>query len=1030
MPAVTTFSPIAIVGRACVLPGALSPDDLWNAVVEGRDLLSSAPPDRWGLDPASVQTSPEAPKPDHTWSDRGGYVRGFEDVWDPTGFSLPPEALAGLDPLFQWTLHTGREALRDAGVDLAAKGPRTTVVMGNLSFPTGEMNRLAEVAWLAGALGAQHLQDAGVDVPDPRNRFMSGLPALLLAEALGLEAGATSLDAACASALYAIKLACDRLHDGRADVALAGAVNRADDLFIHVGFCALQAMSKTGRSRPFHADADGLVPAEGAAFVVLKRLEDALAEGDTIHGVIRGVGLSNDGRGRSLLAPLVAGQERALCSAWNQAGITPGDLGLLECHATGTPVGDATELQSTAGVFGDRPVPIGSLKSNLGHLVTVAGVAGLLKVLGALAHKTRPPTLHLDTPNPVLTGLPFRPVRSPEPWDGPLRAAVSAFGFGGNNAHLVVEALEETPEALRSGLPAVAPVPVAVVGLGAQVGEAEDAGQFAAVVQGTAEVGAMARSVPVELPGLKFPPADLQHTLPQQALILSVARRVTQDQAPADPARTGVVIGMGCDPEISRYGARWRLDTWAETLGLSAAWAASGKDAFVGPLPAAGVVGTMPNIPANRINRQLDAGAFGFTVSAEELSGTHALDIGMRALAAGTVDAVVVGAVDLSCEPVHVAALAALGDRRPPGDAAVVLVLKRAADASGQQPRRHPRACRRWHAGAPLPAPDTLFAPPGQRRARPAAAGSSRWPLRSPGQRPRSPSPPPAWPEVPPQWSWSPVPLRSRLSPPFGFPFERWMPTFLRPLCRRRRLPSPLPPLSELPCLPKTTWSPPPPCPLPPSLPRSTPPVAVQRSSRLRRRLPRSARSHLHRPRRSCPGAPAGLAGTLAQAHGVWMQQLAQAHQSHLQAQVHLHEQFVALRQRAAQTLLGAAAPLAAAAPQAVVPRPAAPVSRTPQVPAPVAATRPAPTAAAPNPHRRRLRRPRRPRRPPGPRLRRRRRHPRGRRRPRGSPSRRKICWSMPRATSPRSSDRSSSPRTPSRSSPACPSPPCCSATG
>ena len=173
-----------------------------------------------------------------------------------------------------------------------------------------------------------------------------------------------ALDAACASSLYAIKLACDRLHDGNADLMLAGAVNAADDLCIHLGFSALNALSRTGQSRPFNANADGLVPAEGCGFVVLKRLSDAEANGDTIHGVLRGVGLSNDGRGRGMLVPSSGGQARAMSSALEMSGLAPGDISLLECHATGTRVGDGVEIESTAAVYGSQEwheggVPIG-----------------------------------------------------------------------------------------------------------------------------------------------------------------------------------------------------------------------------------------------------------------------------------------------------------------------------------------------------------------------------------------------------------------------------------------------------------------------------------------------------------------------------------------------------------------------------------------------------------------------------------------------------------------------------------------------
>ena len=412
------FAPIAIVGRSCILPGALDPSALWELVAAGRDLVGPAPEGRWGLERSEVLCAPGATAPDASWSDRGGYVSGFEKVWDPSGFGVGEKELEGLDPLSHWVLHTAREALRDSGDARAGSGhgvlpgarPRTGAIFGNLGFPSEGMAAFARSVWTGDRRGPG---DAAVD---PRNRFMSGGTAALLGRALGLGAGAFCIDAACASALYAIKLACDRLHDGEADRMLAGAVQRADDLFLHVGFCALGALSRSGRSRPFHREADGLVPAEGAAFVVLKRLEDARRDGDTIHGVIRGVGLSNDGRGKGLLAPSEEGQERAIRAAYAQAGFGPERVSLVEAHATGTPVGDAAEIRSTGAVFaGLEGVPLGSLKSNLGHLITVAGVAGLLKVLGAMQAGSRPPTLHAGEPNAALDGSPFRLIERREP---------------------------------------------------------------------------------------------------------------------------------------------------------------------------------------------------------------------------------------------------------------------------------------------------------------------------------------------------------------------------------------------------------------------------------------------------------------------------------------------------------------------------------------------------------------------------------------------------------------------------------------
>ncbi len=677
-----TFSPIAIVGRSAVLPGALTPEELWTAVSEGRDLLCAAPDGRWRTDPRDRLCTPDGDPANRSWSDKGGYVRGFDDVWDPDGFAVPADALQGLDPLFLWALHCARTALADAGDGRRGVVDRSRVsaVFGNLGFPAGEMTRYAEAVWQGDSV-----------CPDPRNRFMSSGAAQLVQHALGLAPGVMCLDTACASSLYAIKLACDQLQDGVVDMALAGAVNRSDDLFIHVGFTALKAMSQSGQSRPFHADADGLVPGEGAGFVALKRLEDARRDGDHIYGVIRGIGLSNDGRGRGFLAPAESGQQRALEQAYACSGIRPEEVSLLECHATGTTVGDATEIRSTAAMYaGCADVPIGSLKSNMGHLITAAGVAGLIKVLEALRHEQRPQTLHTDSPNEALQESPFRLLTTTESWTsrGPRVAGVSAFGFGGNNAHLLVS--EEHADIPIPAVQASASEPLAVIGVGTVVGAAGDAAAFARVLLSgeslVGPAGAAADTIDLGLPGLRFPPKDLQDALPQQLALLQAAREAMDAAGAVPVTRTGVFVGMEPDVEVCRYGLRWRQAQRLRDAGLDPAsqapWLAAVEESIVPTLTSAGVVGTMPNIPANRLNSQFDLGAGSISISSGEDSGTQCLALAARALSRGEIDAALVGATDMSCQSVHTRALAALeGKESVPGDAAVVLVIKRLTDA-------------------------------------------------------------------------------------------------------------------------------------------------------------------------------------------------------------------------------------------------------------------------------------------------------------------------------------------------------------
>ncbi|WP_204080229.1 beta-ketoacyl synthase N-terminal-like domain-containing protein [Mycobacterium riyadhense] len=680
------FEPIAIVGQGCVFPGGLSPAELWTTIVEGRDVLGGPPPGLWGMNPANVlQSSITAPFFDHTWSDRGGYVRGFDDVFDTRGFALEPDQLTGLDPLFLWTMYAARQAVESAGWTVGDLPGRAGVVLGNLSYPTRTMTALAERVW-RGDRGAL----------DWRNRFTSGLPAHLVARALGVTGGAFSLDAACASSLYAIKLACDRLHDHTADMMLAGGVNRADDLFLHVGFSALQALSRSGTSRPFHRQADGLVPAEGAGFIALRRLDDAIAAGERILGVIRGVGLANDGRGQSLLTPSQRGQEGAMCAAYQMAGLDPKEISLVECHATGTPLGDLVELRGMARIFAEHhDLPIGSLKSNLGHSITASGIAGVIKVVAAIRAGVRPPTLHVEDPVPFVGESPFRLLTHAEPWSGPgpRRAAINNFGFGGNNAHVIIEEWIE---------PAVAPVhtpwwrvrprntdvDVAIVGLSVLLGNGHDTAAVAdhlvanrslATQASDGVARARAESLCLDVTQVRFPPNDLKDALPQQTAVLSAALNIAQLIKGLPSETTGVLMGMGCDAEIARWGLRWRLaDEIDDPQRLAAA-----RDDVVGGLVAASVVGAMPNMVANRLNSQFDLRGLSLTVSREQLSGSTALELAARALRHGDTDAMVVGAVDLSCEPVHEAAARELlgPHEQTPADAAVIMVLKRAEDA-------------------------------------------------------------------------------------------------------------------------------------------------------------------------------------------------------------------------------------------------------------------------------------------------------------------------------------------------------------
>jgi acyl transferase domain-containing protein/3-hydroxymyristoyl/3-hydroxydecanoyl-(acyl carrier protein) dehydratase len=660
------FEPIAIVGRSCIFPGAFTPEQFWSRIANGDDLTSELSPARMRVAREAVASDPGDPRPERMYTGRGGYVDGFERIFDPRGFACPADEILPLDELFHWVLHTGREALRDASVDApTSTPPRTGSVFGILGLPTESMVRYAESIWLGDRPDA-----------DPRNRFGGGLPGHVLARALNLDLGAFALDAACASSLYAIKLACDSLHDGTSDLMLAGAVSRSDALYLQVGFRALFAASPTGRSQPFSKDADGLLPAEGASFVALKRLDDAVRAHDRIHAVIRGIGVGNDGRTAALLAPSVRGQTATIRATYEMSGLEPAQISLIECHATGTPLGDMCEIRSTSRVFaGLKNVPIGSVKSNLGHPMTAAGMAGLIKILSAMETGIRPRMLHVDLPEsrvPRIASSPFRLLISNEAWDceGQRRAALSAFGFGGNNSHMIVEQWTPAANGRRIAPRAPAPSAIAVVSIGAVVGSAPDAAALARTLFLGEPIEKRIDTFELEVAGLGFPPNDLEAALPAQTLALRVANEALSKIGPL-PRSTGVFIGVGMDPELIRAALHIRRMLPPEHPRIAPL------------LSAPVVVGLLNNIPANRISSKFDFRAFSFTVLSEEISGVVGLNLACRALSRGEIDAAVVGAADPACEPVHENAIAALHPDRDGNalDAAVCLVLKRLEDA-------------------------------------------------------------------------------------------------------------------------------------------------------------------------------------------------------------------------------------------------------------------------------------------------------------------------------------------------------------
>ncbi|MFI0485009.1 beta-ketoacyl synthase N-terminal-like domain-containing protein [Actinomadura sp. 9N215] len=467
--------PIAIVGAGAVFPGAGSAAELWRNVLAGVDAITDVPPGRW--DPAlyyDADAYDRAPESDRFYCKRGGFVDEHA-TFDPVRFGIMPAAVPGMEPDQLLALRAAGDAIADAGGDERLPDrSRIGVVIGRGGYITPGVARFDQrvrtshqvagvLAELVPELGKQRLDEIrrafcdrlGPGGPDASVGLVPSFAASRIANRFDLCGPAYTLDAACASSLLAVEHAVRALRDGQADAMLAGAVHHAHHATVWSVFSQLRALSRSGTIRPFDRAADGTLLAEGTGVVLLKRLPDAERDGDRIHAVIVGAGSSSDGRAASIMSPLVAGQVLAVERAWRDAGLDPaepGAVGLVEAHGTATPAGDEAELATLRRVFGTGgpPIGLGTVKSMIGHAMPAAGIAGLIKAACALRDGVLPPTLHADDPHPALADGRLRLVREAAEWErhgGPRRAVVNAFGFGGANAHVILE--EPPSSALR-----------------------------------------------------------------------------------------------------------------------------------------------------------------------------------------------------------------------------------------------------------------------------------------------------------------------------------------------------------------------------------------------------------------------------------------------------------------------------------------------------------------------------------------------------------------------------------------------------
>ena len=463
------FEPIAVIGLAAIMPDAENAGQFWQNIIDAKVSIKQIPEGRWP-GPSNHfwrQGGPGAVEEGFTYSKIGALVTGYEFDW--RRWRQPPGTLPQIDICQQWAVAVSADAIEDAGFDGESKDidrVRTGVVfanalggenrnMSNIRVWSNHTKQLASQYGLPDSNMDSFIEDVVKGTPRIDEDTMPGELANVVsgrvANLLDLQGPNHAMDAACASSMAAVLDACRLLQTRQVDTMLAGASDRTMDPATFAKFSAIGALSAT-HSTPFDAKANGFVMGEGAGVLLLKRLGDAIRDGDEIKAVIRGIGGSSDGRGKGITAPSQRGQVQAMARAYNQAGYDASSVQLVEAHGTSTKVGDATELSTLSrlwtGFDGGDHIAVGSIKSQIGHLKAAAGIAGIMKSILALHHRTIPPSAGFENPNPTVDwgSIPFfvptKAMEWPRPESNPRRAGVSAFGFGGTNFHVALEGYE------------------------------------------------------------------------------------------------------------------------------------------------------------------------------------------------------------------------------------------------------------------------------------------------------------------------------------------------------------------------------------------------------------------------------------------------------------------------------------------------------------------------------------------------------------------------------------------------------------
>ncbi|TEW55936.1 3-hydroxyacyl-[acyl-carrier-protein] dehydratase FabA [Psychromonas sp. RZ22] len=696
---------IAIVGIANLFPGSSAPEAFWLQLLQQQDNRTEITKSELGVDP--LKYLGKKGDSDKYYCLYGGYIRDFnfdatEYLPEPNITDISTEKLMQLDDLHQWSLFVTKRALQDAGYWKSAALKDCGLILGNLSFPTKQSNFLfmdlyhdvVELA-LQKTLNSsfQLTPFAARKTVSPENALVAGYPAAMLAQVNGLGGNSFALDAACASSCYSVKLACDYLQTGKANMMLAGAVSAADSLFVNMGFSIFQAFPGNNRHAPFDKDSQGLFAAQGAGMMVLKRHSDAIKDGDRVYAVIKGGALTNDGKGEFVLSPNSKGQVLAYEEAYKDAQIDPKHIDYIECHATGTPKGDKVELSSMEQYFSqyDHKPLLGSAKSNLGHLLTAAGMPAMTKAIYALNEKVIPATINVV--NVITTQhayfsqqqIPSTSVAWPEA-DHQATAGVSVFGFGGSNAHIVLQAGDTPLIEDKRKLNDVSSL--AIVGMDCHFGSIESIADYKNRLseqggncfrelpkqrwQGIeqqksvlkkvgltkAPLGNYIEQFDIDFLRFKIPPNDQDSLIPQQLLMMKVADNAAKDAKLVEGANVAVLVAMGLELDLHQYRGRVNLQTQIEQSLIDQGIELTeqqltelthiSKSSINEPAQLNQYTSFIGNIMASRISALWDFSGPAFTVSSEENSVYKCVDIADNLLKTSDVEAVIIASVDLA----------------------------------------------------------------------------------------------------------------------------------------------------------------------------------------------------------------------------------------------------------------------------------------------------------------------------------------------------------------------------------------------